>query len=566
MILDHAAHSSLLRCCGKMWKTLNLNTPSMLKKIPRARRLRKECYSACGKTSPNSPIEIQQRSIQDITHMWLPCSTKLRKRVGFSEAKSGSSGLKPNFVCIARASPCPILPMVKCHHPGHPGHADVVPDSLYSLSTTPTLCTSELLSHRRRNCETTGKVTIGHRRPGVSLLNHGRLWIFSTALLSARLAFALSITRKPSFQVIPPRQQSTNWWKKTRNEAAESPISPCQNESCLVKVHPAPPIAALLGCSVVQFARDNGHRSVWDAQALVELLQILYGRQQFQQILTDFIAWAMAIMDSCSSHDLSRSLLVSSMQTAPVWWSVCFRILKIIHENKASRTSDSYPDSWTGWSACEVLNFFIWVCCFSGSLRTNCSIFSNWCTRKMPTNIATWGLGSKSNLHPPSSVTNHGKNDLERMLIILCIILYSILKQGRQKACSKVAKGQRVWCLSGLGHCYLPPVGSTKTGPRSAGGSESGDELGLGWQETRLPLHVALCEVSDSRTIPVSSIAEHQHSSFNLVRPCQCSVPDGKLRLAAPVWFLGHQKLIWITMDSPWIHHGSTKITQIQVT
>ena len=182
------------------------------------------------------------------------------------------------------------------------------------------------------------------------------------------------------------------------------------------------------------------------------------------------------------------------------------------------------------------------------------------------TNIATWGLGSKSNLHPPSSVTNHGKNDLERMLIILCIILYSILKQGRQKACSKVAKGQRVWCLSGLGHCYLPPVGSTKTGPRSAGGSESGDELGLGWQETRLPLHVALCEVSDSRTIPVSSIAEHQHSSFNLVRPCQCSVPDGKLRLAAPVWFLGHQKLIWITMDSPWIHHGSTKITQIQVT
>ena len=105
-----------------------------------------------------------------------------------------------------------------------------------------------------------------------------------------------------------------------------------------------------------------------------------------------------------------------------------------------------------------------------------------------------------------------------------------------------------------MGHCYLPPVGSTKTGPRSAGGSESGDELGLGWQETRRPLHVALREVSDSRTIPFSSIAEHQHSSFNLVRPCQCSVPDGKLRLAAPVWFLCHQKLIWITMDSPWIY------------
>ena len=132
---------------------------------------------------------------------------------------------------------------------------------------------------RRRNCETcTGKVTVGLVFP----FFHGRLWIFWTqALLSARLAFALSITRKPSFQVIPPRQQSTNWWKKTRNEAAESLISPCQNESCLVKVHPAPPIAALLGCSVVQFARDNGHRSVWDAQALVELLQILYGRQQF---------------------------------------------------------------------------------------------------------------------------------------------------------------------------------------------------------------------------------------------------------------------------------------------
>ena len=152
-----------------LWKTLNLNTPSMLKKIPRARRLRKECYSACGKTSPNSPIEIQQRSIQDITHMWLPSTKQLAKPWRFSEAKSGSSGLKPNFVCIARASPChAILPMVKCRHPGHPGHADVVPDSLYSLSTTPTLCTSELLNvapPKLRNMHRQG-----HRRPGVSLL------------------------------------------------------------------------------------------------------------------------------------------------------------------------------------------------------------------------------------------------------------------------------------------------------------------------------------------------------------------------------------------------------------
>ena len=159
----------------------------------------------------------------------------------------------------------------------------------------------------------------------------------------------------------------------------------------------------------------------------------------------------MAIMDSCSSHDLSsRRLLVSSCNANSASLMVCFffGFWKSFMKTNPQELRDSYPDSWTGWSACEVLNLFIWVCCFSGSLRTNCSIFSNWCTRKMPRmsrpkaagNSELWRWLFLDKAQDQNQIYIHHRLSLTMERMIYKRMHYPPLEQGRQKPCGKVAK------------------------------------------------------------------------------------------------------------------------------
>ena len=176
VILDHAAHGSFLGQKAfegvKDWIGL------------RTWRLHKEYYSACGKTSKQDRIEGE-------SHFWV-------------WVIHGSSGLKPNFVCIARALRITLL----CQSPFLPSW----PDSLYSLSTTPTLC------------------TLGRLQPFWSVHFMIHLWNqpgYCWRFLSTLLAFALSITRKPSFQVIPhfPTVESLGTHQELAINSPGSPTS-----------------------------------------------------------------------------------------------------------------------------------------------------------------------------------------------------------------------------------------------------------------------------------------------------------------------------------------------------